>query len=394
MNKLKPKRIIPFHRPVFSGNTVKLIKETLESGWVTTGPQVKQFELELSKILNAKHVVALNSGTAALHLGLLGAGLKRGDYFIAPTYTFVATVEVGEFIGAHPLLMDVDPDSYNIDLNQVEELLKTRKHKIKAIIPVHFAGQAVSMSFLKSMAERYGVFILEDAAHALETVSDVGKTGDTNDGAAFSFYANKNITTGGEGGAFATNNRDLATAVRTLSLHGMSQDGWKRYQGKGKWAYDITRLGYKYNMTDVAAAIGLVQLKEFQVWHQRRIEIVKTYSRGLSPIPGLILPSHQVGKVHAWHLYVIRIKPEKWKISRSELINKLNEFGIGTSVHFIPIHMHSYYQKKYGYKPEDFPVAKKLSESVISLPLYPSLQNEDVDYIVETLQYLWDKYAC
>ncbi|MFQ5452905.1 MAG: DegT/DnrJ/EryC1/StrS family aminotransferase [Candidatus Zixiibacteriota bacterium] len=394
MSIKKKKKLIPFHRPFFPADTIDQIKATLTSGWVTTGPRVKQFELELSGILNAEHVIALNSGTAALHLGLCGINLNRGDGFIAPTYTFVATVEVGEYFGAQPLLVDVDPDTYNIDLNQVEDLLKRGGHRIKVIMPVHFAGQAVAMQSLISMAKKYNVFVLEDAAHALETVSDIGKIGNTPFGAAFSFYANKNITTGGEGGAFATNNEKLASVVRVLSLHGMSRDGWDRYQGKGKWAYDISQLGYKYNMTDLAAAIGLSQLVKLDQWHRRRLAIVSQYSQGLSGIPGLVLPEHKTGKVHAWHLYVVRLGTNRWKIDRDRIIKLLNESGIGTSVHFIPIHMHSYYQQKYQFKPQDFPIAKRLSESVITLPLYPSLSKADVDYIIEIFHSLWSKYAC
>lgn len=386
---------IPFHKPIFPTDLNTLLKDSTDSGWVTTGPKVKQFETQLCEYLQAEHVVAVNSGTAALHLALAANGIGEGDKFIAPTYTFVATVEVGEYLGAEPILVDSDQDTFNLNLGQVEEILSRDKNRnIKAIIPVHFGGQAVDMTRVNQLAERFGLFVLEDAAHAVETISNTGKVGNTNHAATFSFYANKNITTGGEGGALATNDGFLADKVRKLSLHGMSKDGWKRFENGNKWAYDIHDLGYKYNMSDISASFGLEQLTHIDEWHKRRLEIVDQYTSGFGHIEGLILPEHISGKVHGWHLYVIRVIPEMWQINRNELIEKINEKGIGTSVHYIPIHMHSYYVKKYGYKPNDFPVSRQLSETVITLPLYPRLSDMEVDYIVNTLRELWDKYQC
>ena len=245
---------------------------------------------------------------------------------------------------------------------------------------------------INELAKKYGLFVLEDAAHAVETVSNTGKVGNTDHAAAFSFYANKNITTGGEGGALATNDGGLVDKVRKLSLHGMSKDGWKRFETDGKWAYDVSVLGYKYNMTDISASFGLEQLTHIDDWHNRRLERVKQYNNGMSNLEGLILPQHTSGEVHAWHLYVIRIKSELWQISRNELIKKINEKGIGTSVHYKPVHIHSYYVKKYSYKTNDFPIAKKLSETVITLPLYPNLTNEQAQYIISTLKEMWHQY--
>ena len=382
---------IPFHRPIIPNDVDSLFSDSIRSGWLTTGPQVKIFESQLSVLFNAEHTVVVNSCTAALHLALAAKGFKKGDKFIAPTYTFVATIEVGEYLEMEPLLVDCEKSGFNLDLNQVEDTLKKEKN-IKAIIPVHFAGEAIEMNRIFDLASRYNLFVLEDAAHALEAQSSSGKVGNTNHAAAFSFYANKNITTGGEGGALSTNDKALADKVRKLSLHGISKDGWKRFQTGGKWAYDVSELGYKYNMTDVAASFGLEQLTHIGDWHERRLGIVKQYNEGMSDIDGLVLPQHISGGVHSWHLYVIRIKPDQWKITRNELIDKLNEKGIGTSVHYIPVHMHSYYQKKYGYKPNDFPLSKKLSETVITLPLYPSLANDEVDYMVRTICKLREEY--
>ena len=384
---------IPFHKPIFPSDLNYLLSESTESGWVTTGPKVKDFETQLGVYLNARYVVAVNSCTAALHLALASKGIRQGDQFIAPTYTFVASVEVGEYLGAEPILVDSDPNTFNLDLDKVENILSMDKgQKIKAIIPVHFAGQSVDKVRLNELAKKYNLFILEDGAHALETVSDLGKIGSTDCGVAFSFYANKNITTGGEGGAFATNDKELADKVRKLSLHGMSKDGWKRFQTGGKWAYDVADLGYKYNMTDISASFGIEQLSHVNNWHQRRLHIVSQYQKGMSGIKGLILPQHTSGKVHAWHLYVIRVIPELWRLTRNELIEKINEKGIGTSVHYIPMHMHSYYEKKYGFNPEDFPIAKQLSESVITLPLYPGMTEKQIEYVTSTINTLWKEY--
>ena len=383
---------IPFHKPILPKNLDNLFPDSIRSGWLTTGPMVKKFETQLSDYLQAEHVIAVNSGTAALHLALAAKGFQPRDKFIAPTYTFAATVEVGEYLGLEPILVDCATNSFNIDLDHVETILKKEKN-IATVIPVHFSGQGVNMEMLKLLAEKHGIFILEDSAHALETVSNAGKVGNTHDAAAFSFYANKNITTGGEGGAVSTNDSSLAKKVRKLSLHGMSKDGWERYKGGGTWAYDVSELGYKYNMTDVAACFGLEQLQHLQSWQGRRVEIVQRYRNGLRNIQGLVLPNQENQLTHAWQLFIIQIRPVEWKISRNDLIEKLNKVGIGTSVHYVPVHMHSYYARKNGWKPLDFPMAKQLSETVISLPLYPALQDHEVTYIIEHLKQLWAQYS-
>jgi len=383
---------IPFHKPILPNNLDDIFPDSIRSGWLTTGPMVKKFETQLSDYLQAEHVIAVNSGTAALHLALAAKGFQPRDKFIAPTYTFAATVEVGEYLGLEPILVDCATNSFNIDLDHVETILKKEKN-IAAVIPVHFAGQAVDIVRLKTLAEKHGIFVLEDAAHALETVSNAGKVGNTHNAAAFSFYANKNITTGGEGGAVSTNGSSLAEKVRKLSLHGMSKDGWERYKGGGSWAYDVSELGYKYNMTDVAACFGLEQLQHVQSWHVRRVEIVKRYQNGLRNIQGLVLPDQDDQLTHAWQLFIIQLRPAEWQIDRNVLIEKLNKVGIGTSVHYIPVHMHSYYVKKYDWQPKEFPVAQQLSETVISLPLYPALQDREVTYIIDHILQLWEQYS-
>lgn len=385
---------IPFHRPSFSKKTTEDIESVLSSGWVTTGKKTKLFEEKLSEYLNVQNVVAVNSCTAALHLGAIISGLKKNDMFIVPTYTFVSSVEIGEYIGATPLLVDIDLQTMNLDLNHVEDLLKKFGKKVKTIIPVHFAGNPVKMKKLREISEPYNCFILEDAAHALESVDDGNKIGDTNNAAAFSFYANKNITTGGEGGAIATNDSKLADRLRILSLHGMDKDGWSRFKSNGKWSYDISQLGYKYNLTDIASTIGIDQLKNVNKWHKKRSDFFNQYNKGLRLIEGIKLPpsSNDISN-HAKHLYVIQFKESFWKISRDDLIIKLNELGLGTSVHYRPVHMHSFYKKKYRFKAEDFINSKNLYERAISIPMYPDLKNEEILYIIDIINELWSKYS-
>jgi len=385
---------IPFHRPIFSKKTVDDIESALSSGWVTTGKKTHIFEEKLCKYLNAQNVVAVNSCTAALHLGAIVSGLKSSDMYIAPTYTFVSSVEIGEYIGATPLLVDVDMQTMNLDLNQVADYLKKYGKKVKTIIPVHFSGNPVKMKNLKDISNLYDCFLLEDAAHALESVDDGNKIGDTEDAAAFSFYANKNITTGGEGGAIATNDSKLADRLRKLSLHGMNKDGWSRFKSNGKWSYDISQLGYKYNLTDIASSIGINQLRNINKWHSKRLGISDLYYGGLKSIEGIKLPpeANDLSK-DAKHLYIIQIRKKLWKISRDDLIVKLNELGVGTSVHYKPVHMHSYYQNKYGFKVDDFVKSKNLYESAISIPMYPDLKNEEILYIIDIINDLWRKYS-
>ncbi len=384
---------IPYHKPIIPKNMNSLFSESIRDGWLTTGPITKQFEEKLAKYLNTKNVIAVNSCTAALHLALVACRFKKGSKFIAPTYTFASTVEVGEHAGLEPILVDCMLDSYSIDLNMIETLLKN-DNKIVAVLPVHFAGYPLNIIELNRICRKYNAFLLEDAAHGLETVSNFGKVGDTKFATAFSFYANKNITTGGEGGALTTNNDRFANLIRKLSLHGMSKDGWARYKYHRKWSYDITELGFKYNMSDVSASFGLNQLDKINIWLKRRNKIAKIYLNGLLNIEGVILPKEPAFGIHAWHLFVIKINKNKWRINRDQIIEKLNSVGIGTSVHYIPIHMHTYFIKKYKFRIQDFPIATDHSKSVISLPIYPALLDREINYIIYHIRKIWGKYHC
>jgi len=380
---------IPFHKPFIPEDVNDVFRDTIVNGWLTTGPQVKNFEKDLQEFTKIENIVAVSSCTAALHLALAAKNFNKGTKFIVPTYTFVASVEVGEYLGMQPILVDSMPENFNLDLDQVEFLLK-KDDEIKVIIPVHFAGELVDREHLNYLAKKYNIFILEDAAHSLESISS-SKSHSRDSAVAFSFYANKNITTGGEGGAIATFNKKLSDKIRQLSLHGMSKDGWRRFKFGSKWKYDVSDLGYKYNMTDISASFGINQLDKINEWKAKRLKIVSEYSNGLKNCDGLICPRVDIDN-HAWHLYIIQTLPNKWNISRDELIFKLNELGVGTSVHYIPVHMHSYYQKKYGFKDSDFPNAKLYSQTVISLPLYPILKIKEVKYIIDALKILWEKY--
>ncbi len=374
--------MIPFHKPNIPDNFEEIFSESIQKGWLTTGSRVDEFEKILSTYLESKYVVAVNSCTAALHLALAAKGFGSVDKFIAPTLTFAATVECGEYLGMEPILVDCEDDGFLINLNHLEDILKSYK-SIKVVIPVHYAGESVNLEQLWFLAEKYNLFILEDAAHGLESSSGKTKIGNTNFAAAFSFYANKNLTTCGEGGALATNDYDLAKKVKKLSLHGITKDGWNRYRNKGNWEYDIVELGYKYNLTDLAASYGVWQMRSINIWRNRRKELVNQYKEGLSCLNSIILPKINPG--HALHLFVIRMVANKWSISRDELINKLNKKGIGVAVHYKPIHQLSYYRKKYNYDKSQFPNSNALFKSIISLPLYPNLSNESVKYIINSI---------
>ena len=377
---------IPFHKPNLPKSLDTIYSESLKSGWLTTGSIVKKFENELKKYLKSDFVVLLNSCTAGLHLSLLAKGLSKGDEFLLPTLTFASTIECGEYLGLKPNLIDCEENSFLVDLNKVEDQLKRNK-KIKAFLPMHYGGEPVNINQINLLAEKYSVFILHDAAHALETEYENKKIGKTDYASAFSFYANKNITTGGEGGAVSTNNGDIAKKIKKLSLHGITKDGWHRFKDNGKWEYDITELGYKYNLTDLSASFGLWQFKNINKWNNKRKLIAEKYLSLLSNIEGLTLPKNVNG--HAWHLFVLRINQNCWKITRNEIIQRLNMKGIGLAVHYKPIHHLSYYQKNYDLQNHDFINANKLFNSIISLPIYPLLKHSEIKYICDSIKELF-----
>jgi len=378
---------LPFAFPDTDDEEITEVADAIRSGWVTSGPKVQQFEADFARLIGARFAVAVNSCTAALHLALDAIGLKRGDEVITTPITFAATTEVVRYFDARPVFIDVDPTTLNMDVNLIESAITS---KTRAIIPVHLAGLPVDMSTLCSIARERNIKVVEDAAHSLPTVYNHRTQNSLGDIVCFSFYATKTLTTG-EGGMICTENEAWADHCRFMSLHGISRDAWKRYSEEGSWYYEILAPGYKYNMTDVAAAMGLAQLRKVEKMWKRRAEIAHMYNQAFSTIPALqtpFTPGDDVG--HAWHLYILRLNLEKLSIDRDKFIDELRRYKIGTSVHFIPLHIHPYYRKTYGYNPQDYPVAFREYQRIISLPIYSRMSDQDVFDVIEAVQQIVD----
>ena len=331
---------IPFHKPYITEDEISGVVEVLRSGWLTTGPRTKEFESAFADFVGSAHAVALNSGTAALHLALDAIGLKEGEEVITTTMTFAATAEVVRYFGASPVLVDIDPETMNMDVSLLEDAISSCKSP-RAIIPVHYGGLPCDMDAVISIAKKHGMAVIEDAAHALPASYKGRSIGSISDITCFSFYATKNITTG-EGGMAVTDNEEYAERMRVMSLHGISRDAWKRYSDEGKWYYEIIAPGYKYNMTDIAAAVGLAQLKRADEFRTRREEIASAYSEAFRDVKELQSPGVSEDMLHSLHLYPLRLNLDMLSIDRAEFIEHLKERSIGTSVHFIPLHIHPY----------------------------------------------------
>ena len=364
--------------------------ETLRSGWITTGPKAKQFEKEFAKYVGARNALAVAHCTGALHLSLWALGLKPGDEVITTPFTFTATAEVMGYLGIKPVFVDVDPGTFNLSPARVEEALEGGRHRrVRALLPVHFAGHPCDMDRLVAIARQYKLKVVEDAAHAAGAaryldgrgLTRIGTVGDLT---CFSFYATKNFTSA-EGGMVTTADDTLAEKIAVASLHGMNKDAWKRYDTTGSWFYEIHDLGFKYNLSDVHAAIGLAQLRRADELMHRRGEIAKRYSNAFRGCDVFQVPYAESGIEHPWHLYVLRMKPDLLRIGRGQFVEMLRERGVGTSVHCIPLHTMHYYQRAYGYRNGDFPVAEDIYNRCFSLPIYASMSNEDVAYVIETV---------
>lgn len=375
-------QFLPFHCPDIEEDEIQSVVETLRSGWLTTGPKVKQFEEEFAKYIGARHAIAVNSGTAALHLALDAVGIKERDEVIVPTMTFAATAEVVYYLRAKPVLVDSQAGAFNMDPKEVKKKITG---KTKAIIPVHFGGQPCEMDRILEIAKQHNLKVIEDAAHAIPARHRGRMIGTIGDITAFSFYATKNITTG-EGGMITTNNDEYAEEIRIMSLHGISKDAWNRYTADGSWGYEILYPGYKYNMTDIAAAIGIQQLRKCDWFWEIRRRYAELYNEGFADCPEITTPAILDDVQHAWHLYIIQLDLNKIQIERSEFIQLLKKENIGTSVHFMPLHLHPYYRKTFGYKPNDFPNATWIYERIISLPLYPRMTEKDVVGVIEAVK--------
>ena len=379
---------LPFSPPMIGEEEINEVVDTLREGWITTGPKVKRFEEDFSAFIGSPAALALNSGTAAMHIALATLGVGPGDAVMTTPMTFCSTVHVIEQVGARPILVDVEPDTLNIDPNAIDEAVKklkaeSSKLKVRAILPVHLYGHPCDMDAIMELSKWHDLRVVEDAAHALPGKFNGKTIGTIGDLTAFSFYSTKNITTA-EGGML-TGKSELIEEARLWSLHGMDRDAWKRYSSEGSWYYEVIRPGFKYNMPDIAAAIGIQQLRKLNKFQTRRKEIVSRYSEAFSQFEELQIPVKRSEVEHAWHLYVIRLNLDRLKISRNQFIEELKARNIGTSVHFIPIHMHPYYRDKYGYKPDDFPIAYREYQRIISLPIYPKMTDQDVEDVIEAV---------
>lgn len=377
---------IPFALPDITDEEVDAVVGVLRSNWLTSGAQCQAFEQEFRTAVQAEHALAVNSCTAALHLSLEALGVGPGDLVFVPPYTFAASAEVVRYVGARPVLVDVDPMTANLDPTSLREAIAASADLgvPKVVMPVHFAGVACDMTAIWSIAREHDLAVVEDAAHAFPAgyqgrpigwVPD-GVRGTTN----YSFYATKTITTG-EGGMVTTNNADLADRMRVMSLHGLSRQAWNRYSG-GTWKYDIVAPGYKYNLTDIAAAMGRVQLRRAQEMRDRRAEIAEAYTEAFAATGVFECPQVPEDRDTSWHLYVLRLAEGHTEEQRDRSIDALREAGIGVSMHFIPLHLHSYYRDTYGSRPSDFPVALDLYQRSFSLPFYSGMTDEQIERVV------------
>jgi dTDP-4-amino-4,6-dideoxygalactose transaminase len=373
---------LPYNRPDIGEEEIAEVVATLRSGWLTTGPRTKRLEQAFAAYTGAAHALAVNSATAALHLGLDAAGVGPGDEVITTPLTFAACANVIVQQGATPVLADVCADDLNIDPAAVERRITPRT---KAIMAVHYAGQPCRMDPLLDLARRHNLFLLEDAAHAVGASYRGRMVGSIGDATAFSFYATKNLTTG-EGGMLTTNRADVEERARLMALHGMSRDAWKRYEKGGSWYYEVVAPGYKYNMSDLQAALGLVQLARLDEMNTRRAALAARLTAALVDLDALELPVARSEVRHVWHLYVIRLRLDRLRIDRAEFIEELARRGVGASVHFIPIHYHPYYRDGFGFRPGDFPVAEDAYARLVSLPLYPTMTEGDVDRVAEAVR--------
>jgi dTDP-4-amino-4,6-dideoxygalactose transaminase len=373
---------LPFHRPWIDDGEVQAVSNVLRSGWLTMGRTTFEFEEAFARTVGARYAVAVNSCTAALQLSLNAVGVGPGDEVITSVYTFASTAAVAVHLGATPVLADVLPGPLTIDPAQIAARITPRT---RAIVPVHMAGVPADMDAILDLAGRHDLRVVEDAAHALPSWYGDRPIGSIGDLTAFSFYAGKNITTG-EGGMITTDREEWANTLRQRRLHGIDRDAWKRYAGDGSWFYEVGYPGFKCNMTDLNAALGLEQLRKLERFHGIRSYYAGLYHTGLADLPELVLPEAPPSTQHAWHLYIVRLNLDGLTIDRDTFVRLLRERNIGTSVHFIPLHLHRWYRDTFGYKPEDFPVALGAYRAAVSLPLYPRMSEADVWDVIDAVR--------
>lgn len=393
---------LPFALPSIGDDEIAEVVDSLRSGWVTTGPKTKRFEEAFQEYVGTRHAIAVNSCTAGLHVALTALGVGPGDEVIVPTLTFCATANVAVHLGARPVLVDVGED-FNVTADAIAAAITPRT---RAIMPVHFAGQACDLAAVYTLAAPHNLPVVEDAAHAVAAAyrgekigSDAlaarwggaAKAGRPRVVTVFSFYATKNMTTG-EGGMITTADDALAERMRLLSLHGMSRDAWKRYTSAGSWYYEVVLPGYKDNMADIQAALGIHQLRKLDGFIATRQQYARLYDEALGALPEVETPVVHRDRTHAYHLYVLRLRLERLTIDRAQFVEELKALGIGTSVHFIPVHLHPFYQQAFGYRCGDLPVAERIYDRIVSLPLYPRMSKGDVADVVDAVKHVITKH--
>jgi len=381
------KVFLPFSQPDIGQAEIDEVVDTLLSGWITTGPKTKEFERRFAEYVGARHAIAVNSCTAALHVALAAAGIGPGDEVITSPLTFCSTANVIIHLGGTPVFADIG-DDYNIAPSEIERRIT---HRTKAIIPVHYSGQPCQMDEILDCARNHNLLLIEDAAHAVGAKYCGRMVGAIGDVTAFSFYAIKNMTTG-EGGMITTDDDELTEEMRLLSLHGISKDAWKRYTSQGSWYYEVVFAGYKYNMTDIQAALGMHQLARLEQFLEIRSKYSRIYNEAFSEMPEIETPIVNTDVRHAWHLYVIGLNLERLTINRAQFIEALRAENIGTSVHFIPVHLHPYYRETFGYKRGDFPRAERVYDRIVSLPFYPKMTEADVQDVIAAVEQVIHRY--
>ena len=379
---------LPFHQPLVDADDERAVLETLRSGWLTTGPRTKSFEKDLAAYTGSAHCVAVNSCTAALHLALESAGVRAGDEVITSPITFASTANVIVHCGARPVFVDVEPDTLNIDAAAIEDAVTPRT---KALIPVDFAGQPCDLDAVMAIGSRYGLPVIEDAAHAIGAEYKGRRIGGVADMTCFSFYATKNITSG-EGGALTTNRAEWADRIAVMALHGISRDAWKRYGTDGYRHWDIVAAGYKYNMFDLQAALVASQFGKLDTFYRRRVAVKERLDAVLRDIPEIGLPAERVWARHAYHLYPIIVRTEMLRADRDTIMNAIQAENVGVGVHFRAVHLHPFYADTFGFRRGTFPNAEYYSDRTVSLPLYPRMTDADADDVVAAVRKVFSHY--
>ena len=374
----KRKSFLVFGSPLIEQDEIDEVVASLKSGWLGTGPKVQRFEQMFQRYKGARYAMAVNSCTAALHLAMLALEIGPGDEVIVPAMTFAATANAVIHAGGTPVFVDCEKDTMNLDPKDIESKITS---KTRAIVPVHFAGRPCHMEKILDIAKRYNLRIVEDAAHAIETEYHGKKAGTFGELGCFSFYVTKNIVTG-EGGMVVTDNEEYANKIKVLALHGMSKDAWKRFSDEGYKHYKVIYAGYKYNMMDIQAAIGIHQLPRVNKYWRRREEIFRRYNEAFEALPLFTPAPVEPDTKHAYHLYTLLLDIDRLKIKRDEFLDEMTKRNIGVGVHYIALHLHPYYQKTFGYKRGDFPIAEWISDRTVSIPLSAKLTDEDVEYVI------------